>query len=71
MRRVVINGAGAASTLGVELLEIERTLRSGKSCISYCPDYEKPGFNCLVAGWIADWDASQHLPRKALNTMGF
>ncbi|MFC1569581.1 beta-ketoacyl-[acyl-carrier-protein] synthase family protein [bacterium] len=70
MRRVVITGLGAASSLGITLSEIESTLRSGKSCITYCPDFEEHGFSSLVAGWIADWDASEHLDRKAIRMMG-
>ncbi len=70
MRRVVITGLGAASTLGLDLASIERTLRSGRSCITRCPDLEAHGFNSLVAGWMADWDASQFFDRKALKFMG-
>lgn len=70
MRRVVITGLGAASTLGLELNEIEQTLRMGKSCITYCPDFEEHGFSSLIAGWIADWDPEQFLPRKSLKLMG-
>ena len=70
MARVVITGLGAASTLGLELTSIERTLRSGRSCVTRCPDLEAHGFNSQVAGWIADWDASQFFDRKALKFMG-
>lgn len=70
MRRVVITGLGAASTLGLELDEIEQTLRQGKSCITYCTDFEEHGFKSLVAGWLANWDASHFFNRKALKTMG-
>jgi 3-oxoacyl-[acyl-carrier-protein] synthase-1 len=70
MRRVVITGLGAASTLGLELSDIEQTLRSGKSCITYCPAFEEHGFNCLVAGWISDWNVAQFIERKLLKFMG-
>ncbi|NQT26193.1 beta-ketoacyl-[acyl-carrier-protein] synthase family protein [candidate division KSB1 bacterium] len=70
MRRVVITGLGAASTMGLTLKEIEATLRSGKSCITFCPDYETHGFKSRVAGWIHDWDATQFLDRKAIKMMG-
>ncbi len=70
MARVVITGLGAASTLGLELKEIEQTLRSGRSCITLCPDLEAHGFSSLVAGWMPDWDASQFFDRKALRFMG-
>lgn len=70
MRRVVITGLGAASTLGLELSEIVQTLRRGKSCITYCPQFEEHGFNSLIAGWLADWDPVQLLPRKMIKTMG-
>jgi len=70
MKRVVITGLGAASTLGLELTEIESALRQGKSCITYCPDFEEHGFKSFVAGWMAEWDAPQYFDRKALKTMG-
>jgi 3-oxoacyl-[acyl-carrier-protein] synthase-1 len=70
MKRVVITGLGAASTLGLEMNEIEQTLRKGKSCITFCPDFEEHGFNSLVAGWIKDWDATQFFHRKAIKSMG-
>ena len=70
MARVVITGLGAASTLGLELDKIEQTLRSGKSCITYCPDFEAHGFSSRVAGWISDWDASQFFERRAVKLMG-
>lgn len=70
MRRVVITGLGAASTLGLELTGIEKTLRQGKSCITYCPDFEEHGYKSLVAGWMSDWDATQFFDRKAIKTMG-
>ncbi len=70
MRRVVITGMGAASSMGLELQEISATLRSGKSCINYCPAYEEHGFNSLVSGWLPDWDARQFFDRKALKMMG-
>ncbi len=70
MRRVVITGLGAASTLGLDLPSIETALREAKSGISYCPIYAEHGFNSHVAGWLADWDASLHLPRKSLKFMG-
>lgn len=70
MARVVITGLGAASTLGLELKEIEQSLRSGRSCITRCPDLEAHGFGSLVAGWMPEWDASQFFDRKALRFMG-
>ncbi len=70
MRRVVITGLGAASVLGLELKDIESTLRKGESCITYCPEFEEHGFKSLVAGWMADWDATQFFDRKAMKTMG-
>ncbi|MBN1998199.1 beta-ketoacyl-ACP synthase I [candidate division KSB1 bacterium] len=70
MRRVVITGMGAASSLGLDIKVISTTLRSGKSCIIYNPHYEEHGFTSLVSGWIPDWDAKQFFDRKALKTMG-
>ena len=70
MRRVVITGLGAASPMGLTLNDIEATLRSGKSCIVHCPDYEAHGFSSQVAGWMPDWNGADHLDRKALRLMG-
>lgn len=70
MRRVVITGLGAASTMGLELTEIEQTLRTGKSCITFCPDFAEHGFNSQVAGWLGDWDATRYFDRKDLKFMG-
>ena len=70
MRRVVITGLGAASTLGLELDDIKKTLHSGTSCITFCPEFEEHGFKCHVSGWLPDWDATQFFDRKALKFMG-
>jgi 3-oxoacyl-[acyl-carrier-protein] synthase I len=70
MRRVVITGMGAASSLGLDLTTIEQNLRKGTSGISYHPDYEAHGFNSLVSGWIKEWRPADVLPRKAIKTMG-
>jgi 3-oxoacyl-[acyl-carrier-protein] synthase-1 len=70
MRRVVITGLGAVSTLGVELRDIEESLRAGKSGITFCPEFEEHGFRSTVAGWIRDWNPGDFLPRKSLKFMG-
>lgn len=70
MRRVVITGMGAASSIGLELEEISQALRQGRSGISLCPDFVTHGFNSLVAGWLPEWDPARFLPRKSLKTMG-
>jgi 3-oxoacyl-[acyl-carrier-protein] synthase I len=70
MRRVVITGLGAASTLGLEINDIVETLRSGKSCITFNSDFAEHGFNSQIAGWLYDWDAKQFFERKLLKTMG-
>jgi 3-oxoacyl-[acyl-carrier-protein] synthase I len=70
MRRVVITGLGAASTLGLETNDIVKTLRSGKSCITHCPEFEERGFNCHVSGWMSDWNPKDFFERKALKFMG-
>lgn len=70
MRRVVITGLGAASSMGLELKEIEETLKSGKSCITFNPVFEEHGYKSLVSGWMPDWDATNFFDRKAIKTMG-
>ena len=70
MRRVVITGMGAASTLGLDLKTIEDSLRKGKSGISFCPDYEEHGFKSQIAGWLKDWNATDFIDRKTVRFMG-
>jgi len=70
MRRVAITGLGIASALGLEVNEVEKNLRQGKSGITFCPLFEEHGFVSKVAGWMPEWDAPQLLPRKSLKTMG-
>jgi len=70
MRRAVITGIGAVSTLGIDQAQIEESLRQGKSCISFCPEFEEHGFRSMVAGWIKEWTPGDFLPRKALKFMG-
>ena len=70
MRRAVITGLGAVSTLGLDRETIAESLRAGGSCITFCPEFEEHGFRSMVAGWIREWNPGDHLPRKALKFMG-
>jgi 3-oxoacyl-[acyl-carrier-protein] synthase-1 len=70
MRRVVISGLGAATVLGLELKQIEAALRSGRSGITFCPEFEAHGFNSRVAGWMPEWNAAELFDRRALKNMG-
>jgi len=56
--------------LGLDLQNIERSLRERKNGVSFCPDFEEKGFKSRVAGWIKDWNAVDHFDRKLLKFLG-
>ncbi|MBN4053965.1 beta-ketoacyl-ACP synthase I [Haliea sp. AH-315-K21] len=69
MRRVVVTGMGIVSCLGLDKESVTESLRTGKSGISYRPDYEEMGMRSHVAGAV-EIDFSEHIDRKALRFMG-
>ena len=50
MRRVVITGLGIVSSIGNNAEEVARSLKAGRSGISFAPDYAEHGFRCQVHG---------------------
>jgi 3-oxoacyl-[acyl-carrier-protein] synthase-1 len=68
MRRVVVTGMGIVSCLGLDKESVTESLRTGKSGISYRPDYEEVGMRSHVAGAV-DIDFSEHIDRKNLRFM--
>jgi 3-oxoacyl-[acyl-carrier-protein] synthase I len=69
MRRVVITGMGIVSCLGTDKESVTESLLTGKSGISYRPDYAEVGMRSHVAGAV-DIDFSGHIDRKNLRFMG-
>ncbi len=69
MRRVVVTGMGIVSCLGLDKESVIESLRTGKSGISYRPDYEEMGMRSHVAGAV-DIDFSEYIDRKNLRFMG-
>jgi len=69
MRRAVITGLGLVSSIGNNKTEVLKSLKEGRSGISYQPDYEEMGLRSHVAGRV-DIDFKEHIDRKLLRFMG-
>ncbi|MEJ2380967.1 MAG: beta-ketoacyl-ACP synthase I [Gammaproteobacteria bacterium] len=69
MRRVVITGLGAVSSIGTNKQEIVESLREGRSGIKFNAEYGELGFRSQVCGPIRI-DPSEHIDRKVLRFMG-
>ena len=69
MRRAVITGLGLVSSIGNNKAEVLKSLKEGRSGISYQPDYEEMGLRSHVAGRV-DIDFKEHIDRKLLRFMG-
>ncbi|HPW32619.1 MAG TPA: beta-ketoacyl-ACP synthase I [Arenimonas sp.] len=69
MRRVVVTGMGIVSCLGNDLDGVSHSLRSGKSGISFRPDYAEMGLRSQVAG-IPQIDLDAEIDRKQKRFMG-
>jgi 3-oxoacyl-[acyl-carrier-protein] synthase-1 len=70
MRRAVITGIGAVSSLGLTLDAISNALRSGASGIEIDPERKATGFRCSLTGVIKGFDPARHFDRKHRRTMG-
>jgi 3-oxoacyl-[acyl-carrier-protein] synthase-1 len=69
VRRVVITGLGAVSSIGNNKQEILESLREGRSGIEFNAEYQELGFRSHVCGPIRI-DPSEHIDRKVLRFMG-
>jgi len=69
MRRVVVTGMGAVSSLGLDTAEIRDSLYHGRSGIRAVPEYRELGLRSQVAGTI-DIDLGARIDRKLLRFMG-
>jgi 3-oxoacyl-[acyl-carrier-protein] synthase-1 len=52
MRRVVVTGLGIISSIGNNKDEVVQSLKTGRSGIAFCPEYEELGFRSHVHGSI-------------------
>ena len=58
MRRAVITGLGVVSSIGGNADEVNASLKSAKSGISFAPEYAELGFRCQVhAKPDIDWES--------------
>ena len=68
MRRVVVTGIGIVSSLGNNANEVEASLKSSKSGISFQPEYEEHGLRSQIAGSINIY-VEELIDRKLLRFM--
>ncbi|HRO12724.1 beta-ketoacyl-ACP synthase I [Amaricoccus sp.] len=69
MRRVVITGIGIVSSIGNDAEAVRRSLKEGRSGISFAPEYAEHGFRCQVHG-KPDIDIAAHVDKRQLRFMG-
>ena len=69
MRRVVITGLGIVSPIGNNAVEVEASLRTGKSGIEASPEMAEHGFRSQVAGTLKI-DVTEHVDKRTLRFMG-
>ncbi|MDH5694061.1 MAG: beta-ketoacyl-ACP synthase I [Gammaproteobacteria bacterium] len=69
MRRVVVTGIGIVTCIGANRFEVQESLRTGKSGITYNEEYEKLGFRSRVSGEV-NVDTKELIDRKLLRFMG-
>jgi 3-oxoacyl-[acyl-carrier-protein] synthase-1 len=69
MRRVVVTGMGIVSSIGNDAEEVTRSLKEGRSGISFAPEYKELGFRSHVHG-RPSLDPTTILDRRALRFHG-
>jgi 3-oxoacyl-[acyl-carrier-protein] synthase-1 len=69
MRRVVVTGLGIVSPIGNSAVEVEQSLRAGRSGIAHVAAMEEHGFRSQVAGTL-EIDPADHVDKRALRFMG-
>ena len=69
MRRVVITGLGIVSSLGNTPSEVTKSLQTGKSGITFCPEYAEHGFRSQVHG-KPEIILEDHIDKRQLRFMG-
>jgi 3-oxoacyl-[acyl-carrier-protein] synthase-1 len=68
MRRVVVSGVGAVSSIGNNTAEILRSLMESRSGLEFLPEMQALGFKCCVAGRVRDLDVGR-IDKRARQTM--
>ena len=69
MRRVVVTGLGIVSSIGNDAEQVARSLKAGRSGISFAPGYAEHGFRCQVHG-KPDIDMTGLIDKRQLRFMG-
>jgi 3-oxoacyl-[acyl-carrier-protein] synthase-1 len=69
MRRVVITGLGIISPIGNNIVDVEASLRAGRSGIVAAPDYAEHGFRSQVKGQ-PQIVLEDHIDKRNLRFMG-
>ena len=69
MRRVVITGLGIISPIGNNFDEVTDALKTGRSGISFEPEYAENGFRSRVAG-IPKINPADHIDKRHMRFMG-
>jgi 3-oxoacyl-[acyl-carrier-protein] synthase-1 len=69
MKRVVVTGLGIVSSIGNSKEEVTKSLREGRSGISFCDTYRDMGFRSHVHG-APDIDLDAEMDRKVRRFMG-
>lgn len=69
MRRVVVTGMGIRSCLGNDLDAVTKSLREGRSGISYCLDYDVMEMRSKISG-SCDADPEKEIPKNLYRFMG-
>jgi 3-oxoacyl-[acyl-carrier-protein] synthase-1 len=69
MRRVVVTGIGIVSSIGNNKAEVTASLKSGKSGITFAPDYAEMGFRSHVHGSLKI-DPDEAVDRRVRRFMG-
>ncbi len=69
MRRVVISGIGVVSCLGNSKAAVTKSLKEGRSGISFNAKFQEMGLRSQVCGSV-DIDIAEHIDRKVRRFMG-
>ena len=69
MRRVVVTGIGVVSPIGNDKAEVIESLKTGRSGITFAPEYKEMGFRSHVHGSLK-LNLEDRIDRKLLRFMG-
>ncbi|WP_420563104.1 beta-ketoacyl-ACP synthase I [Thalassobaculum sp.] len=69
MRRVVVTGIGVVSPIGNDKAEVTESLKTGRSGITFAPEYKEMGFRSHVHGSLK-LNLEDRIDRKLLRFMG-